>query len=95
MRIVFASAGGAGTFSDGKLVTRINDPKCGYVLSEMHRFGAPDEILFKAKPHIGTDYLKKVVENIENEIIRLGGEVLFDTKLEDIFFSNGNINTTT
>ena len=82
-------AGGAGTFSDGKLVTRINDPKCGYVLSEMHRFGAPDEILYKAKPHIGTDYLKKVVENIEKEIIRLGGEVLFDTKLEDIIFMNG------
>ena len=85
-------AGGAGTFSDGKLVTRINDPKCNYVLSEMHRFGAPEEILFKAKPHIGTDYLKKVVVNIEKEIVRLGGEVLFDTKLEDISFSkNGNI----
>lgn len=84
-------AGGAGTFSDGKLVTRINDPKCGYVLSEMHRFGAPDEILFKAKPHVGTDYLKKVVENAEKEIIRLGGEVLFDTKLEDIFVQNGKI----
>ena len=84
-------AGGAGTFSDGKLVTRINDPKCGYVLSEMHRFGAPDEILYKAKPHVGTDYLKKVVENAEKEIVRLGGEVLFHTKLEDITISNGKI----
>ena len=81
-------AGGAGTFSDGKLVTRINDPKCGYVLSEMHRFGAPDEILYKAKPHVGTDYLKKVVENAEKEIIRLGGEVFFNTKLEDITVSS-------
>ena len=84
-------AGGAGTFSDGKLVTRINDPKCGYVISELHRFGAPDEILYKAKPHVGTDYLKKVVENIEKEICRLGGKVYFDTKLEDISFSNGNV----
>ena len=84
-------AGGAGTFSDGKLVTRINDPKCGYVLSEMHRFGAPDEILYKAKPHVGTDYLKKVVENAEKEIVRLGGEVFFNTKLEDISVSNGEI----
>ncbi len=84
-------AGGAGTFSDGKLVTRINDPKCGYVLSEMHRFGAPDEILTKAKPHIGTDYLKIVVSNIEKEILSLGGEVYFDTKLEDIHFSGGRI----
>ena len=84
-------AGGAGTFSDGKLVTRINDPKCGYVLSQMHRLGAPDEILYKAKPHIGTDYLKKVVENMEKEIIRLGGDVLFDTKMTDISFSNGKV----
>ena len=84
-------AGGAGTFSDGKLVTRINDPKCGYVLSEMHRFGAPDEILYKAKPHVGTDYLKKVVENAEREIVRMGGEVLFHTKLEDITVSDGKI----
>ncbi len=84
-------AGGAGTFSDGKLVTRINDPKCSYVLSEMHRFGAPDEILYKAKPHVGTDYLKKVVENAEKEIVRLGGEVLFHTKLEDIRISNGKV----
>jgi len=84
-------AGGAGTFSDGKLVTRINDPKCGYVLSEMHRFGAPDEILYKAKPHVGTDYLKKVVENAEEEIVRLGGVVLYHTKLEDVTVSNGKV----
>ena len=84
-------AGGAGTFSDGKLVTRINDPKCGSVLSEMHRFGAPDEILYKSKPHVGTDYLKKVVENAEKEICRLGGKVYFNTKLEDISFSGGKV----
>ena len=84
-------AGGAGTFSDGKLVTRINDPKCGYVLAEMHRFGAPDEILYKSKPHVGTDYLKKVVENAEKEICRLGGKVYFNTKLEDVCFSGEKV----
>ena len=84
-------AGGAGTFSDGKLVTRINDEKCGYVLGEMHRLGAPDEILYKAKPHIGTDYLKKVVDNMEKEIIRLGGEIHYHTKMENILYSSGKI----
>lgn len=57
-------AGGAGTFSDGKLVTRINDPRCAFVLSALHRFGAPKEILTLAKPHIGTDILRGVVQNI-------------------------------
>ena len=57
----------------------------------MHRFGAPDEILYKAKPHVGTDYLKKVVENAEKEICRLGGKVYFNTRLEDISFSNGRV----
>lgn len=84
-------AGGAGTFSDGKLVTRINDPKCGMVLSEMQKLGAPEEILYKAKPHIGTDYLKIVVSNMEKKIKKLGGEVLYDTKLEDIVFSNKKV----
>lgn len=84
-------AGGAGTFSDGKLVTRINDPKCGYVLEEMHRLGAPEEILRKAKPHIGTDYLKLVVKHMEEKIKSLGGDVLYDTRLEDIVCSNGTV----
>ncbi len=84
-------AGGAGTFSDGKLVTRINDSKCGLVLSEMEKLGAPKEILYKAKPHIGTDYLKIVVSNMEKKIKNLGGEVLYDTKLEDICFANDRV----
>ena len=62
-------AGGAGTFSDGKLVTRINDPLVNYVLMRLHEFGAPDEILTKAKPHIGTDLLRDVVDNILNKIV--------------------------
>lgn len=84
-------AGGAGTFSDGKLVTRIHDPKCGFVLSEMHRLGAPEEILYQAKPHIGTDYLKTVVSAMEQKITSLGGEILFDTKLENIRFSDAYV----
>ena len=77
-------AGGAGTFSDGKLLTRINDPKCSYVLETLRRFGAPEEVTVKAKPHIGTDILREVVDNMLREIERLGGEVLYRCKLIDI-----------
>ena len=79
--------GGAGTFSDGKLTTRINDPLCRYVLERLAQFGAPDEITVKAKPHIGTDKLRTVVKAIRNRIISLGGEVRFETCLEDITLS--------
>ena len=83
--------GGAGTFSDGKLTTRINDPLCGYVLSEFVRHGAPEEILVKAKPHVGTDLLRGIVVSIRNEIIRLGGEVRFLSKAEGFKVSAGRI----
>ena len=75
-------AGGAGTFSDGKLVTRINDPNCNFVLQTFHKFGAPDDILTKAKPHIGTDVLRKVVSNILSEIERLGGKLVYNCRLD-------------
>ena len=65
--------GGAGTFSDGKLLTRISDPLCGYILRMFRAFGAPEEILYLAKPHIGTDKLRLVVKNMRKEIERLGG----------------------
>ncbi len=84
-------AGGAGTFSDGKLVTRINDPKCSYVISAFHKFGAPEEILYKAKPHIGTDYLKIVVSQMEARICELGGEIFFDTRFENFTAKNGTV----
>ncbi len=74
-------AGGAGTFSDGKLITRINDPLVNYVLRRFVDFGAPKEILYLAKPHIGTDVLCDVVDKMTNEIIRLGGRVMYHTKL--------------
>lgn len=83
--------GGAGTFSDGKLTTRISDPKIMKILGEFVKFGAPEEILYKAKPHIGTDVLKNVVKAIRNEIIKLGGEVKFNSKVSDIDISGGKI----
>ena len=77
-------AGGAGTFSDGKLITRINDARCGYVLERLHDFGAPDEILTKAKPHIGTDILRNVVDRMLTRIQECGGEVHYRTRLDDL-----------
>lgn len=85
-------AGGAGTFSDGKLTTGINDPKCSYVLKTFYELGAPEEICYNAKPHIGTDILRQVVKNIENEIISLGGEIHYNTQL--LSFDNGVAKTT-
>ncbi|MCY6483443.1 NAD(P)/FAD-dependent oxidoreductase [Clostridium aestuarii] len=76
--------GGAGTFSDGKLTTRIKDSRCDFVLEEFVKGGAHEEILYQGKPHIGTDVLKKVVKNIRENIIELGGEVRFNSKLQDI-----------
>lgn len=80
--------GGAGTFSDGKLTTRINDPRCDSVLNIFAKHGAPQNILYEAKPHIGTDILRSVVNNMRNEIIRLGGEVFFNHTLSDIKFDS-------
>ncbi len=77
-------AGGAGTFSDGKLITRINDPRCSFVLNTFVALGAPSEILYRAKPHIGTDVLRVVVSNILAEISRLGGEVRYRCRMNDI-----------
>lgn len=81
--------GGAGTFSDGKLNTLVKD-KFGrnhFVLKEFVRHGAPEEILYEAKPHIGTDILKDVVASMRKEIESLGGEVHFRTKVCDIISS--------
>ena len=83
--------GGAGTFSDGKLTTRISDEYCDYVLETFVKNGAPKEILYKAKPHIGTDNLRKIVKSIRQEIISLGGEVRFSTKLVDIEIKNSSV----
>lgn len=83
--------GGAGTFSDGKLTTRIKDKRCRKVLEEFVAAGAPEEILYSYKPHIGTDILKKVVKNMRNTIEELGGEIRFENKVTDFIIENGKI----
>ena len=75
--------GGAGTFSDGKLTTGVNNPLCRRVLKEFVNFGAPKQIMYVNKPHIGTDNLIHVISNMRNYIIENGGEFLFESKLVD------------
>lgn len=81
--------GGAGTFSDGKLTTGIKSPFIRKVLDALYEAGAPEEILYSAKPHIGTDRLAVVVKNIRKKIEKLGGEVRLETKLEKLIVYNG------
>lgn len=83
--------GGAGTFSDGKLNTRIGDPLQSFVLETFVRFGAPREILYQAKPHIGTDFLKICVKNMRKEIEAMGGKVLFDSCFTDFKVKNNRV----
>ncbi len=88
---VMYGEGGAGAFSDGKLMTRIKDPRAHFVLETLADFGAPREICVQAKPHVGTDKLKLTVENMRNEILRLGGTVLFQTKLTGLLIKDGAV----
>lgn len=83
--------GGAGTFSDGKLTTRVKDARIHKVLEEFVRFGAPKEILYQAHPHIGTDLLRDIVKEIRKEIIALGGEFHFSSCVDDLMIENGQI----
>jgi uncharacterized FAD-dependent dehydrogenase len=76
--------GGAGTFSDGKLTTNTHDPRCRIVLEALVEAGADEEILWQAKPHIGTDHLTGAVKRIREQIESLGGEVRFVTRLSDL-----------
>ncbi|MBO5245034.1 MAG: hypothetical protein J6B02_02925 [Selenomonadales bacterium] len=83
--------GGAGTFSDGKLTTRVNDSQMKTVLEMFVKAGAPEEILYVNKPHIGTDKLCTMVKNIREEIKQLGGEVRFDAQVTDIHMEDGQV----
>ena len=85
--------GGAGTFSDGKLNTLVKDAFHRYplVMETFVQFGAPSDILYLNKPHIGTDKLRSVVENMRKDILMLGGEVRFDTKLTDLIIENNQL----
>lgn len=83
--------GGAGTFSDGKLTTRIKDKRCRWVLSHMVENGAPGEIMYSARPHIGTDRLKVMIRNIRENILSLGGQVKFESQATDIITEGGRL----
>lgn len=83
--------GGAGAFSDGKLTCGIKSPHVRHILETFVAHGAPEEILTDQKPHIGTDRLKGVVSSIREEIIRLGGTVCFETRLEELILRGGHV----
>ncbi len=83
--------GGAGTFSDGKLNTGVNNPRISWVLSQFVKAGAREDILYDAKPHVGTDVLLTVVQNLRKRIINLGGEVRFNTQVTGICTENGQV----
>ena len=87
--------GGAGTFSDGKLNSGIKDPRCRRVLEQFVAAGAPREILWQAKPHIGTDKLQDTVRGLRNEIIRLGGQVYFRHQVTDLQTAGGALTALT
>ena len=81
--------GGAGTFSDGKLTTRVGDPLCAFVTGAFLDHGAPADIAWRQKPHVGTDLLRGVIRSIRGEIEALGGEVRFNTALTGLHTRNG------
>ena len=83
--------GGAGTFSDGKLTTRIGDALCGQVTKTLLEHGAPPEIAWRQKPHVGTDMLRGVIRSIRAEIEALGGRVLFNTALTGLVVKKGRL----
>ncbi len=83
--------GGAGTFSDGKLTTGIKDMRIAKVLTELVRAGAPEDIRYKQKPHVGTDVLRKVVKSVREKIIRLGGDVRFNTQAVGLIVEGGKL----
>ncbi len=83
--------GGAGTFSDGKLNTGVNNPRIPWILSQMVRFGARENILYDAKPHVGTDVLLTVVQNLRARVIKLGGEVRFNTQVINLLMDGDRL----
>ena len=83
--------GGAGTFSDGKLNTGVNNPRIGWILEQFVQCGARENILYDAKPHVGTDVLLTVVQNLRKTIIGLGGEVRFQAQVTGIRVESGSL----
>ena len=83
--------GGAGTFSDGKLNTGVNNPRIGWILEQFVAFGARENILYDAKPHVGTDVLLNVVQNLRRRVIELGGEIRFNTQVTGLRMADGRL----
>lgn len=83
--------GGAGTFSDGKLNTGVHDPRCRFVLEQLAAFGDCPDILWQAKPHVGTDRLRRAVRGLREEILRQGGEVRFGWRVSDLLLRDGRL----
>ena len=83
--------GGAGTFSDGKLNTGVNNPRISWILEQFVKAGAREDILYDAKPHVGTDVLLTVVQNLRQRIIALGGEVRFNTQVTGLCTEAGKL----
>ncbi len=83
--------GGAGTFSDGKLTCRVRDPNSSWVLDQLVRYGAPQEIRYQAKPHIGTDRLRSVVTCLREHLVAQGCEVHFNSRVDDILMEAGAV----
>lgn len=83
--------GGAGTFSDGKLTCRLRDPNTGWVLDQLIRFGAPLEIRYQAKPHVGTDRLRSVVAALRADLLENGADLRFSTGLADFVSASGQL----
>ena len=83
--------GGAGTFSDGKLNTGVNNPRIAWILEQFVAAGAREDILYDAKPHVGTDVLLDVVQNLRKRILALGGEVRFCTQVTGLEQENGEL----
>lgn len=92
---VLFGEGGAGTFSDGKLTTGIHDPRVGAVLETLAAAGAPGDILYQHKPHIGTDLLRRVVKTLREELLGLGCSVRFGHTLSGLSFSSGRLTAVT
>lgn len=83
--------GGAGTFSDGKLTTRVNDPMMAEILQLFVAAGAPENILYEHKPHVGTDKLRAMVTGLSRRICELGGSVRYNARVSDFIISNGSV----
>ncbi len=83
--------GGAGTFSDGKLHTGIKDPRCRFVLEQFAQAGGAEDLLWQAKPHIGTDRLCTTVKELRRAIERCGGEVRFGWRVDDLLVEKGRV----